>query len=88
MQAAGSMRLDGRTVIVTGGGMGAEGPIGTGAAMGHLFAAHGARVAILDVSPERGNRTSTSIRAAGAMPGTSKRIWETSTPAGGSWIGR
>jgi NAD(P)-dependent dehydrogenase (short-subunit alcohol dehydrogenase family) len=62
---SGTRRLDGRVVVVTGAGMTLDGALGTGAAMAHLFAAHGAKVVVVDTSTERGERTSNSILHAG-----------------------
>jgi NAD(P)-dependent dehydrogenase (short-subunit alcohol dehydrogenase family) len=45
--------------------MAEEDPIGTGAAMSHLFAAHGATVAVLDTDAERANRTVESVSRSG-----------------------
>jgi NAD(P)-dependent dehydrogenase (short-subunit alcohol dehydrogenase family) len=51
--------LTGRTAIVTGAGAG----IGKGIAL--AFARFGARVAVLEIDPARGERTATEIRTAG-----------------------
>lgn len=58
-------RLDSYAAIVTGAGMSSEAPIGTGAAIAHLFAAHGARVLVMDVDRGRGERTCESMGALG-----------------------
>ncbi|WP_211435621.1 SDR family NAD(P)-dependent oxidoreductase [Trujillonella endophytica] len=49
-------RLQGRVALVTGGGSDGE-FLGIGAATAILFAAQGARVGVVDVSPERAART-------------------------------
>src|SRR5262245_51733316 len=51
--------LAGRTAVVTGAGAG----IGKGIALG--FAAFGARVAILEIEAESGERTAAAVRACG-----------------------
>jgi len=50
-------RLDGKVAIVTGAGS------GIGAAIGELFAAQGARVAVLDISEGAARKTAARIRA-------------------------
>ena len=51
-----ALRLDGHTALVTGAGA-SDGVQGTGTTMAALFAARGARVAIVDISRERAERT-------------------------------
>src|SRR5579864_8141121 len=55
----GGFRLDGKTAIVTGGGS------GIGRAIGVRFAAHGAKIHILDLSLKDAEGTCQQIRAAG-----------------------
>jgi NAD(P)-dependent dehydrogenase (short-subunit alcohol dehydrogenase family) len=62
---ASAARLDGRVAIVTGAGMSRNGAIGTGAAIAHLFAAHGANVVVVDLSPDRAERTVSSVVSLG-----------------------
>lgn len=50
----------GRTVVITGGGS------GLGAAMADLFAAEGARLALLDIDGERAEARAAELRSAGA----------------------
>lgn len=52
----GDRRLDGRAAIVTGAGCAGDLP-GTGVAIALLFARHGARVAVVDLDPERAENT-------------------------------
>jgi NAD(P)-dependent dehydrogenase (short-subunit alcohol dehydrogenase family) len=61
----GSGKLTSHVAIVTGAGMQEAGPIGTGAAISHVFAAHGARVVVLDRMIESGERTCESISRLG-----------------------
>jgi NAD(P)-dependent dehydrogenase (short-subunit alcohol dehydrogenase family) len=61
--ASGS-RLDGKVAVVTGGGSDRE-FLGVGAATSILFAAQGARVAVVDVSPDRAQQTLDRIAALG-----------------------
>ncbi len=51
--------LQGQTAVVTGGGD------GIGGAVSRLFAAHGARVEIAEINPERGEQAIADIGAAG-----------------------
>jgi NAD(P)-dependent dehydrogenase (short-subunit alcohol dehydrogenase family) len=51
--------LAGRAALVTGGGG------GIGRAISETFAAHGARVVVAEINPERAHETVTAIRAAG-----------------------
>lgn len=57
-------RLAGKVAVVTGAGYEGE-LLGTGAAIAMLFARHGARTAVLDISPERAERTQAAIGADG-----------------------
>src|SRR4051812_8749039 len=57
-------RLDGKVAVVTGGGSDRE-FLGVGAATSILFAAQGARVAVVDVSPDRAQQTLNRITALG-----------------------
>ena len=57
-------RLAGKVAVVTGGGSDRE-FLGIGAAISILFAAQGAQVAILDLDPERAQRTLDRIAAFG-----------------------
>lgn len=57
-------RLEGLVALVTGAGANVELP-GTGVAMASLFAAHGAKVGVVDVSDERAQRTVDLIEAGG-----------------------
>jgi NAD(P)-dependent dehydrogenase (short-subunit alcohol dehydrogenase family) len=61
----GSGKLVSQVAVVTGAGMQEDGPIGTGAAISHVFAAHGARVVVVDRRAEPGERTCESIRRLG-----------------------
>ena len=51
--------LEGRVAVVTGGG------VGIGGAIARLFAAHGARVEIAEVDPERAEQAVADIEAVG-----------------------
>lgn len=62
-RALGPRRLDGRAILVAGAG--SDGPPGVGAAIAFLFARHGARVGVLDVSAQRARATIDAIGAAG-----------------------
>jgi NAD(P)-dependent dehydrogenase (short-subunit alcohol dehydrogenase family) len=57
-------RLAGKVAIVTGAGSQGEG-VGTGKAISILFAREGARVALVDVQPERAEKTLATIQAEG-----------------------
>jgi NAD(P)-dependent dehydrogenase (short-subunit alcohol dehydrogenase family) len=57
-------RLDGRVAIVTGAGSSAE-LMGVGGAIAILFAAQGAKVGIVDISPERAAHTRARIDEVG-----------------------
>jgi NAD(P)-dependent dehydrogenase (short-subunit alcohol dehydrogenase family) len=57
-------RLEGRVAIVTGAGSSEE-LMGIGGAIAILFAAQGARVGIVDISPERAARTHALVEQAG-----------------------
>lgn len=57
--APGSLRLEGRVAVVTGGGR------GIGEAISHRFAEQGARVLIATRTAEHGQRTVDAIRSAG-----------------------
>jgi NAD(P)-dependent dehydrogenase (short-subunit alcohol dehydrogenase family) len=59
MAADGSARLEGKVVVVTGGGSG----IGRGASL--RFAREGARVAVVDVAEAAGNETAEAVREVG-----------------------
>jgi NAD(P)-dependent dehydrogenase (short-subunit alcohol dehydrogenase family) len=59
-------RLAGRVAIITGGGGAGDLP-GTGVAIAALFASHGARVAVVDVSAERAANTVELIEGAGGV---------------------
>ncbi|HWH26778.1 MAG TPA: SDR family NAD(P)-dependent oxidoreductase [Pseudolysinimonas sp.] len=52
-------RLEGKSIIVTGGGS------GIGASSGRLFARHGARVVLADIDPEAAERVAEDIRKSG-----------------------
>lgn len=54
-------QLDEKTAVVTGAGS------GIGEAIARLFAAHGARVVLLDVNEDAARRVADSIRSKGAM---------------------
>ncbi|WP_163701040.1 SDR family NAD(P)-dependent oxidoreductase [Mycolicibacterium sarraceniae] len=56
--------LDGRVVVVTGGGD------GIGGAITRLFAQHGARVEVAEIDPERAARIGAEVGAAGGVIGT------------------
>jgi NAD(P)-dependent dehydrogenase (short-subunit alcohol dehydrogenase family) len=59
-------RLTGRTVIITGAGCADETDlVGTGAAIATVFAGEGARVCLVDVNSENGNRTARRLQGAG-----------------------
>ena len=60
-----ALRLEDRVVIVTGAGTSSERALGSGAAMARQFAAHGARVAVVDVSAAHATSTCQQIAAAG-----------------------
>jgi NAD(P)-dependent dehydrogenase (short-subunit alcohol dehydrogenase family) len=53
--------LDGRVAVVTGGGD------GIGGAIAALFAAHGAAVEVAEIDPERGERITQEVTAAGGV---------------------
>jgi NAD(P)-dependent dehydrogenase (short-subunit alcohol dehydrogenase family) len=57
-------RLDGRVAVVTGAGSD-DGLLGIGAATAVLFAMQGARVGVVDISPERAEATRRMIDGAG-----------------------
>ena len=57
-------RLDGRVALVTGAGS-AEGLMGIGAATAVLFATQGAKVGVVDISPERAEATRRMVAEAG-----------------------
>lgn len=61
---SGSLRFDGRTVIVTGGGSSGDFP-GVGTAISALYAAQGANVAIVDLNEANAARTQELIAAEG-----------------------
>lgn len=56
--------LEGRTALVTGGGQNGEEP-GVGYAISRVFAAHGARVAVVDRDPAAADRTVEHVRELG-----------------------
>jgi NAD(P)-dependent dehydrogenase (short-subunit alcohol dehydrogenase family) len=58
-------KLTSSVAIVTGAGTHHDGPIGTGAAMCHLFAAHGAHVLVVDRHADRGGRTCALVESRG-----------------------
>ncbi len=60
----GEQWMQGRTALVTGGGQNGDLP-GVGYAISRLLAAHGARVAVLDRSPDAAQRTVDKITASG-----------------------
>lgn len=53
--------LDGRAALIAGGGR------GLGAALCEVFAAHGARVAVIDIDHERAEQVAARIRKAGGV---------------------
>jgi len=57
--------MAGRTALVTGGGQQSENEPGVGYAICRVFAAHGARVAVLDRDPAAAQRTVDAIEADG-----------------------
>jgi NAD(P)-dependent dehydrogenase (short-subunit alcohol dehydrogenase family) len=57
--------MAGRTALVTGGGQQSENEPGVGYAISRVFAAHGARVAVLDRDPAAAQRTVDAIEADG-----------------------
>jgi NAD(P)-dependent dehydrogenase (short-subunit alcohol dehydrogenase family) len=64
VEAASQRRLNGKVAIVTGAG--SRGPgVGTGKAMAILFAREGARVALVDLFPERAEETLSTIQDEG-----------------------
>jgi NAD(P)-dependent dehydrogenase (short-subunit alcohol dehydrogenase family) len=63
---AGPRWLDGRTAVVTGGGQSGDEP-GVGYAISRTFAAHGARIAVVDREPAAAKRTVEDIRALGGI---------------------
>jgi NAD(P)-dependent dehydrogenase (short-subunit alcohol dehydrogenase family) len=63
--AAGDPWMAGRTALVTGGGQQSDNEPGVGYAISRVFAAHGARVAVLDRDPTAAQRTVDAIEADG-----------------------
>ncbi|SFL18463.1 SDR family NAD(P)-dependent oxidoreductase [Geodermatophilus ruber] len=62
---AGDLWMAGRTALVTGGGQQSDNEPGVGYAISRVFAAHGARVAVLDRDPAAAQRTVDAIEADG-----------------------
>ncbi|MGY1593798.1 SDR family NAD(P)-dependent oxidoreductase [Geodermatophilus sp. SYSU D00708] len=62
---AGEPWMTGRTALVTGGGQQSQNEPGVGYAISRVFAAHGARVAVLDRDPAAAQRTVDAIEADG-----------------------
>jgi NAD(P)-dependent dehydrogenase (short-subunit alcohol dehydrogenase family) len=69
-EAPGRGRLEGRRILVVGGGQEEHGledpPIGNGRAMSILFGREGAAVAVADLNEASAERTAESVRAEGA----------------------
>src|SRR4249920_3151076 len=69
-EAPGRRRLEGRRVLVVGGGQDAHGlenaPVGNGRAMSVLFGREGAAVAVADLNAESAAATAELVRAEGA----------------------
>jgi NAD(P)-dependent dehydrogenase (short-subunit alcohol dehydrogenase family) len=69
-EAPGRGRLEGRRILVVGGGQEAHGledpPIGNGRAMSILFGREGARVAVADINEAAAEATAEMVRADGA----------------------
>ncbi|MGA8925013.1 MAG: SDR family oxidoreductase, partial [Solirubrobacterales bacterium] len=69
-EAPGRGRLDGRRILVVGGGQEEHGledpPIGNGRAMSILFAREGAAVAVADLNEASAEKTAEMVRAEGA----------------------
>ena len=82
MQQRPRFRLEGKTAIVTGAGSSGPG-VGTGKATAILFAREGAKVLLVDRSPELAEQTLAAIREEGGRLRFSR---QTSPAARSAWL--